>query len=70
MNFRDYWRSIDKPARSRVADRAETSVEYLIQIAGGHSRPSAAMCVRLEIATGGKVTREELRPDLFLRQSA
>lgn len=30
-------------------------------------RPSADLCVRIEQATQKLVTREELRPDLFLR---
>ena len=42
----------------------------LFQLAGKFSRPSADMCLRLESASEGRMTREDLRPDLFLRQSA
>lgn len=72
MDLRDFLRSTrDNPAeRERVAASAGTSVAYLWQLAGGHSRASADMAVRIEQASGGRITREELRPDLFVRNSA
>jgi DNA-binding transcriptional regulator YdaS (Cro superfamily) len=30
-----------------------------------HGKPPPEMCVNIEIATGGKITREKLRPDIF-----
>lgn len=70
MDAKDFLRSTDKAERERVAKRANTTVAYLFQLAGKFSRPSADMCLRLESASDGRMTREDLRPDLFLRQSA
>lgn len=72
MNVRDFLRSTRKdPAeRERVAACAGTSVAYLRQLAGGHSRASAEMAIRLEQASDGRITREDLRPDLFVRRDA
>lgn len=70
MDAKNFLRSTDKDERERVARRANTTVAYLFQIAGKFSRPSADMCVRLEAASDGRMTREDLRPDLFVRQSA
>lgn len=70
MDVKEFLRSTDKPERERVAKRANTTVAYLFQLSGGFSRPSATMCLRLETASDGRMTREELRPDLFLRLSA
>lgn len=36
---------------------------YLRLIGYGHKRPSALASAQLELNTGGKVTRKELRPD-------
>jgi DNA-binding transcriptional regulator YdaS (Cro superfamily) len=70
MDAKNFLRNTDKDERERVARRANTTVAYLFQIAGKFSRPSADMCVRLETASDGRMTREDLRPDLFVRQSA
>ena len=70
MNVKEFLRSTDKAERECVAKRANTTVAYLFQLAGNFSRPSADMCVRLESASDGRMTREDLRPDLFLRRSA
>ena len=68
--LRDYLKALQPEAREALAAASATTLGYLYQLAGGHRLASAAMAVRLETASKGKVTREELRPDLFLRQSA
>lgn len=70
MDCRTFLRSTDAAERERVAKRARTTVAYLRQIAGGHSRPSADMAVRLEAASDGRMTREELLPEFFRRAPA
>ena len=70
MDCRTFLRSTDSDDRERVAKRARTTVAYLKQIAGGHSRPSADMALRLEAASDGRMTREELLPEFFVRPTA
>ena len=70
MELRDYLKILDPAAREALAAASATTLGYLYQLAGGHRLPSAHLCNRLEAASDGQVTREELRPDLFLRQSA
>ena len=70
MVLRQYLKSLSPEAREALAAASCTTLGYLYQLAGGHRLASAAMCVRLESASDRAVTREDLRPDLFLRQSA
>lgn len=70
MDCRTFLKSTTPAERERVATRARTTVAYLKQIAGGHSRPSADMAVRLETASDGRMTREELLPEFFVRDRA
>lgn len=48
--------------RHDFAHRMGTSLPYLIAIAWGYRIASVDMCVKIEGATHGLVTREELRP--------
>lgn len=49
----------------RVAREAQTTVAYLHQLAGGHRLPSAKLTLALERSSGRRMTRYELRPDLY-----
>ena len=40
---------------------------WLSLVANGHQPPSAALAVKIEAATKGKITRQQLRPDLFFK---
>lgn len=48
-----------------IAGRAGCSAGTLYMIALGHKRPSGLLAGAIEQATGGAVTRQELRPDIF-----
>ena len=65
MKLSDY--IADMKVRRALADEVGTSPEYLWQLAVGWRgrRPRKAMALAIERATGGVVTRPELRPDLF-----
>jgi transcriptional regulator with XRE-family HTH domain len=67
MNCRTFLKTTTPAERDLVAKRAGTTVGYLKQIAGGHSRPSADLAVRLELASDRRMTREELLPEFFVR---
>lgn len=53
------------PVLTQVGKRAACSSDTLYMIAKGHKRPSALLAGFIEQATGGAVTRQELRPDVF-----
>jgi DNA-binding transcriptional regulator YdaS (Cro superfamily) len=48
-----------------IAVKAECSAGTLYMIAKGHKTASAKLANRIEQATGGAVTRHDLRPDVF-----
>lgn len=61
MHLKDYMRPLSKDERQKLAEQAETTVEYLIQLAGGHRIPSLRLAERIEIASSGKVDRYSWR---------
>lgn len=52
-----------KSASDEQVSETNTSRGYLRQIGYGNKRASAELASRVEMATGGKVSRKELRPD-------
>lgn len=44
---------------------AETTEEYLIQVAYGHRKASHSLAKRIDRVTKGGVSKGELRPDIF-----
>jgi len=48
-----------------LAASAGTKTVYLDQIASGFRQPSGHLALKLETASGFKITRHELRPDLY-----
>lgn len=65
MKLCDFLRKLTEIQRMDYAQCAQTTVAYLYQIAGGHSRAGAALTKRLAAASNGFVSVQELRPDLF-----
>lgn len=63
--MRAYLNSITPEERENVAERCDTSVDYFWQIAGKHRNPSTKLAMKIEKHTGGKVTRHDLRPDVY-----
>lgn len=63
MNLRDWIRATRPSDRQRICAEIGTTPDYLWQIAGGHSKPSARLTLLLERATG--VSRHDLRPDIY-----
>lgn len=56
---------IDCPVLATVAKGAECSPATLYMIGLGHKKASAKLARRIESATFGSVTRNNLRPDVF-----
>lgn len=49
----------------RLAENVGTSYGYLIQILHGFSKPSPKLARQLVEASGGQLTLEALRPDIY-----
>lgn len=62
MNLKSYLTQIDPVA---LAKAAGTKPVYLSQLASGHRKASHKLAKRIEHASKGKVTRQDLRPDIF-----
>ncbi|WP_049713596.1 transcriptional regulator [Leptospirillum sp. Group II 'CF-1'] len=67
--MRTYLKTFGVAEARKLAVKLGTSYAYLSQIAYGHRRAGAVFAVRLEQATNGILRREDLRPDLFERES-
>lgn len=48
--------------RIEIAGKCEIGSDYLYQVLTGRKFPSPALCLAIERATNGQVTRQELRP--------
>ncbi|WP_342030476.1 transcriptional regulator [Pseudomonas syringae] len=65
-------KGLDSAQFAELATACETSVGQLKQIAYGYRRASAGLAISIDRNTEGRVTCEELRPDidwLYLRNS-
>lgn len=64
MNLRSYCDSLPRGGMAALAAAAKCSPIYLSQLAAGQNGrvPSPELCVLLERASGGAVTRKEMRP--------
>lgn len=76
MNLTNYATSkggtgtIKCPVLDSVAKKASCSVGTLYQIALGNKKPSAKLANEIHRATRGRVSRAELRPDVFTSGAA
>ncbi len=57
--------TIKCPVLEQVAKKAGCSTATLYQIALGNKQPSAKLANAIHSATRGRVTRHDLRPDVF-----
>lgn len=64
MVLNDYFEQ-DPSRRNALAESLGCNADYLWQIATERRRASPALARRIEAATGGVVTRAELRPDVW-----
>jgi DNA-binding transcriptional regulator YdaS (Cro superfamily) len=61
--FLQHLNSLSPEARDRLAADCKTSVGYLRKACSAGQKFGAELCVSIEQATNGEVTRQELRPD-------
>lgn len=64
LQIREWLTGASKEERERVATEANTSVDYLYQLAGGHRKASLELADRLQRAANGALTIAGIRPDL------
>lgn len=64
MSLLDYLKSLSGEARTALAVKCGTSVDYLLQIAYGKRKPKAGLAVTIDRETGGRVRCETLLPQV------
>jgi len=65
MTLTEYFSTEPRGAKSEMAEHLGITPTWLSLVMKGDRQASANLCARIEKATGGLVTRVELRPDLF-----
>lgn len=72
MHLRNHLESLAAAERTAFADRCDTSLDYLWQIANGIRTPKVQLAVRISKESAGSVTCEELLPAVdwnYIRES-
>lgn len=62
MDLKTYISTGERGTAAKLAAALKVSPSYLSQMSAGSSPISPERCVAIERATGGKVTRKDLRP--------
>ena len=65
MTLREFFSSLSREEKQRLADDLGVKLMYLWNVAVGCKPVSRYLAVALEEATRGLLTRQALRPDLF-----
>lgn len=63
--LRSFWKSLSIQERDDAAKALSTSVAYLRQVLACGRTPGAALARDLERFFGARITRHQLRPDLY-----
>jgi len=66
MTLTEYFLTEPRGAKTEMAEYLRISPTWLSLIMKGSRRASPELSLKIEKATQGLVTREELRPDIFL----
>lgn len=65
QSLKQFWQSLSPEDRDAVAAQAETTTAYLRQVLACGRRCGASLAKNIELATGGEISRQMLRPDIF-----
>lgn len=65
MNLQQYFSEEPRGAKIEMARYLGISAEWMSKLIAQKVKPSPVLARALEDATGGLVTRKDLRPDLF-----
>ena len=66
MTLAEYFRDEPYGARQEMADYLGITATWMSLLIHGKSKPSVLLAKKIEKATQGLVTKEELRGDVFL----
>jgi DNA-binding transcriptional regulator YdaS (Cro superfamily) len=66
MNLQDYFKTDVRGSKSEMAEHLRITPTWISLIISGRRKASPVLALAIEKATGGLVTRQELRPDIFL----
>ncbi len=66
MTLTEYFSTEPRGAKSEMAEYLRISPTWLSLIMNGSRKASPELSLKIEKATQGLVTREELRPDIFM----
>lgn len=65
MTLNDWFATQPRGAKAEMAEKLGVSRTWMGQVIHGRGTCSPELAVEIHRLTGGAVTREELRPDLF-----
>ena len=65
MTLVEYFKTDVRGAKSEMAEYLGITPTWMALLISGRRKASPVLAVRIEEATGGLVTRRELRPDIF-----
>ncbi|HHL0960307.1 TPA: transcriptional regulator [Serratia marcescens] len=63
MELKQYINELERGGAKKLAEQLSVSKSYLSQMASGRTAISPERCVEIENATGGVVSRRDLRPN-------
>lgn len=66
MTLAEYFKSDIRGAKAEMAEHLKITPTWISLVISGRRKASPVLALALEKATGGLVTRQELRPDIFL----
>jgi DNA-binding transcriptional regulator YdaS (Cro superfamily) len=65
MTLTEYFKTDALGAKGEMSRYLGITPTWMSLLLSGRRKPSPALAIKLEVATGGLVTRQELRPDIF-----
>jgi DNA-binding transcriptional regulator YdaS (Cro superfamily) len=65
MTLKDFFSNLPRGSKAALAVQLGISRTWMAQIISGREAPGPELCKAIEVHTYGRVTRAELRPDLF-----
>jgi DNA-binding transcriptional regulator YdaS (Cro superfamily) len=65
MNLNEYFQTLPHGSKVEFAKQLGITKTWMSLITSGRRVPSGPLCYLIERISHGKVTREELRPDIF-----
>jgi DNA-binding transcriptional regulator YdaS (Cro superfamily) len=65
MTLDEYFKTDVRGAKAEMAEYLGITATWMALLIARRRKPSVALAIAIETATGGLVTRQELRPDIW-----